>query len=169
MEERTREEILEDELLIVRHSGEIPEIAYQATLHYLTDDPEGPELSLTKEEVLALQDAALARAREIVLRDLDPDNRDLTIYRGIKRSIYNWQRLLDFLQRLDRSEPDFATVVRDELLAFLHKEVDDVTSGRRGSSVNCSAEELEAFAVELGCASAALPEGWRLLCAGRKE
>ncbi len=169
MEERTREEILEDELLIVRHSGEIPEIAYQATLHYLSDDPDGPELSLTKEEVCALQDAALARAREIVLRDLDPDNRDLSIYRGIKRSIYNWQRLLDFLQRLDRSEPDFSTEVRNELVAFLHKEVGDVTSGRRDSSVNCSVEELEAFAIELGCASDALPEGWRLLCAGRKE
>jgi hypothetical protein len=164
MDRAEREQILEDELLIVRHSGEIPEIAYHATIHYLQEDPEGPGLTLNRAEITSLQDAALKRAREIVLRDLDPANRDRSIYRGLKRSIHNWQRLHDFLRRLDRAEPDFATVVRKALLAFLQTEVGEVASGRPGSSVNCSAAELAAFALELGCTLDELPAGWQALC-----
>jgi hypothetical protein len=169
MDRAEREQILEDELLIVRHSGEIPEIAYQATIHYLQEDPEGPGLTLTRAEITSLQDAGLKRAREIVLRDLDPANRDRSIYRGPRRSIYNWRRLHDFLRRLDRAEPDFTTVVRKALLAFLQTEVREVNSGRRSSSVNCSAEELAAFALELGCAADELPDGWQSLCREGKQ
>ena len=38
--------LLEEELLLVRHSGEIPEVALHASVHYLTEDPEGPGLVL---------------------------------------------------------------------------------------------------------------------------
>ena len=164
MNQQERQQILEDELLIVRHSGEIPEIAYHATIHYLTEDPEGPGLTLTDAEVMSLQDGALARAREIVLRDLDPANRDLTIYRGIKRTIYNWQRWQDFLARLGRNDAEFRQEVRGALVAFLAQEKKDVQSGARASSINCTVEELAVIARELGCRDGELPAGWQELC-----
>ena len=164
MNREVRARILEDEVLIVRHSGEIPEITYHATVHYLCSDPSGPGMTLAREELLILQDAALARAREIVLRDLDPDNRDLSIYRGLKRTIYNWQRLLAFAERLNRSEKDFREKVRQALRIFLESEWLDVTSGRRTSSVNCTAKELAGFAAALGVTTDELPEGWQALC-----
>lgn len=159
-----RSHILEDELLIVRHSGEIPEIALHATLHYLAEDPEGPQLILTEAEILSLQDAALARSREIILRDLDPANRDLSLYRGVKRSIYNWQRMQDFCGRIGRDGGDFQAVVRAALLVFLATEADDVGAGRRSSSINCTAEELVDFAGELACAPDLFPANWQALC-----
>ncbi|HHD57107.1 MAG TPA: hypothetical protein ENK89_05460 [Desulfobulbaceae bacterium] len=159
-----RSHILEDELLIVRHSGEIPEIALHATLHYLVEDQEGPQLTLTEVEIRSLQDAALARSREIVLRDLDPANRDLSLYRGVKRSIYNWQRMQDFCGRIGRDGGDFQAVVREALLVFLATEANDVGAGRRSSSINCTAEELVAFAVKLSCNPDRFPSGWLALC-----
>ncbi|RUM40426.1 MAG: hypothetical protein DSY80_10245, partial [Desulfocapsa sp.] len=120
MNDDSRKEILEDEVLILRDSGEIPEIAYHATLYYLTKDENGPGLGVLNEEELALlQEAALERYQEIVLRDLDPDNRDLGIYRGIRRSIYNWQRMQDFCGRLGRNCSFFKETVAWALSDFL--------------------------------------------------
>ena len=161
-EERTM--LLEEEFLIVRHSGEIPEIALYSTLYYLSEDPDGPGIILNNEELSVLQEAALQRSREIVLRDLTPENRDLSIYRGIRRSIYNWHRHQAFCRRICRNNADFQVVVREALLAFLQQEVEDVNSGNRVSSINCTAGELADFAGELGCASGALPSGWQSLC-----
>ncbi len=161
---QTRAQILEDELLIVRHSGEIPEIALNATIHYLQEDPEGPGLTLTEVELRCLQDAALKRCREIVLRDLDPENRDLPLYRGIRRTIYNWQRMQAFCGRIGRRQDDFRDVVRKALLAFLHREAADVGTGKRSSCINCSAGELAGFARQLGCDLHDLPPGWQQLC-----
>lgn len=161
---QTRAQILEDELLIVRHSGEIPEIALNATIYYLQEDPEGPGLTLTDLELRSLQDAALKRCREIVLRDLDPENRDLPLYRGIRRTIYNWHRLQAFLGRIGRRQYDFRAVVRKALLAFLSREAADVATGRRSSCINCSAGELAGFARELGCDPGDFPPGWQQLC-----
>ena len=158
-------EILEDEVLILRDSGEIPEIAYHATLYYLSEDEEGPGLdALSEEEFALLQQAALARYQEIVLRDLEPDNRDLGIYRGIRRSIYNWQRMQDFCRRLGRDCTFFKQTVARALSDFLAREVDDVKNKRRASSVNCSAEQIIAFAAVLDCPLEWLPTGWRQLC-----
>lgn len=164
MSAQERSLILEDELLIVRHSGEIPEIALHATLHYLAEDPEGPQLVLTDVELQTLQDAAFERSREIVLRDLDPANRDLSLYRGVKRSIYNWSRMQAFCDRIDCNIGDFREIVRDALISFLTMEADDVGSGRRASSINCTADELMEFAQQLGCAPEQLPARWQSLC-----
>lgn len=162
--EEERNLLLEEEFLIVRHSGEIPEIALYSTLHYLGEDPEGPQIILSNEELTALQNGALERSREIVLRDLDPGNRDLSLYRGIRRSIYNWHRHLAFCGRIDRQPQGFRTVVREALLSFLAREIMDVTSGARTSSVNCTCRELVNFAAELDCDPETLPQGWRTLC-----
>jgi len=161
-EERTL--LLEEEYLIVRHSGEIPEIALYSTLYYLSEDPDGPHILLNNEELAALQDGALKRSREIVLRDLDPANRDLSLYRGVKRSLYNWHRHQAFCERICRNNDGFKEVVRAALLAFLRQELEDVGSGNRTSSTNCTAEELTEFAGELDCNLEDLPLGWHKLC-----
>ncbi len=156
--------ILEEETFILRDSGEIPEIAFHSTLHYLTDDEEGPAMLLTTEELQLLQDAALFRYREIVLRDIDPANRDLGLYRGPCRTIYNWQRMQDFCKRIGRDCSSFKEPVASALIRFLEQELIDTGSGSRTSSVNCSADWLMDFAARLDLSVDALPKGWQDLC-----
>lgn len=164
MTQDDREALLEEEVIILRNSGEIPEIALHSSLYYLEEDGEGPQITLREEELHQLYDAALERAREIVLRDLDPDNRDLGIYRGPARSITNWYRLLSFCNRINRTCHDFNATVSAALFSFLQKECEDQRSAKRLSSVNCSAKEMEKFCAELGVDPQELPDGWRLLC-----
>ena len=90
---------LTEELLIVRHSGEIPEIAFHSSLYYLCEDPDGPQLTLGQNELDLLRQQVVARYREILLRDLSPENRDARIFRGLKRCIFNWERLGKFCTR----------------------------------------------------------------------
>jgi hypothetical protein len=156
--------ILEEEMIILRNSGEIPEIALYTSLYYLEKDEEGPQISLSEEELHQLYDAALARAREIVLRDLDPDNRDLGLYRGPARSIVNWQRLRDFCRRINRECPGFNKTVLQAFASFIQRELQDVQAGKRCSSVNCSVEELNIFFRDLRVETATLPSGWPSLC-----
>ena len=159
-----RAAILEEEIYILRDSGEIPEIAYHSTLYYLTGDPQGPQMALTDEELAQLQDAALHRYREIVLRDLKPENRDLGLYRGVRRTLYNWQRMQDFCGRIGRNCASFQKPVGRALITFLKQELADVRAGERNSSVNCSVERIEELAGLLGLDSADLPAGWQALC-----
>ncbi len=156
--------ILEEETFILRDSGEIPEIAFHSTLHYLTEDEEGPEMVLTSEELELLQNAALFRYREIVLRDLDPANRDLSIYRGVCRTIYNWQRMQDFCNRIGRDASSFKKTVGLALLDFLARELTDVKNGNRISSVNCSVQQLLDLAAMLDVSADSLPADWQDLC-----
>ena len=164
MNRQERAALLEDELLILADSGEIPEIAYHSTLHFLTEDQDGPQLTLSQEELQPLQEAALLRYQEIVLRDITPNNRDLTMYRGIRRSIYNWQRMQDFCTRCGRDGLLFKETVARTLVAFLDQELADVRSKQRLSSLNCTAEELVAFAAALDIAPNTLPADWQQLC-----
>ena len=159
-----REAILEEEIIILRNSGEIPEIALYTTLYYLKEDEEGPQITLREEELHLLYDAALARAREIVLRDLDPDNRDLGLYRGPARSIANWQRLQNFCQRIGRECPGFNKTVSQALLSFMVREFEDTQRSLRVSSVNCTSEDSRSFCEELCIDTYSLPNGWRCLC-----
>ncbi len=149
-----RRNILEDELFLLRDSGELPEVAYHSSLYYLTADEEGPGLILTESEKKLLQEAALERCRQIVLRDLELNNRDLGFYRGPRRSIYNWQRYCTFCERVDRRQDDaFKESVAQALVRFVRQEAADVEEGHRESSVNCATEELLAFAEEVGVSS----------------
>ncbi len=164
MNDEERREILEEEGYILRDSGEIPEIAYHSTLYYLSRDPDGPRLLLTEKELEPLQEAALYRYREIVLRDITHENRDVAIFRGLRRTIYNWQRMEDFCKRINGDCGDFQAVVVRTLLDFLERELRDVISGSRKSSVNCTAEQLLEFASLLEVSVEALPAGWEQLC-----
>jgi len=159
-----RAEILEEELIILRNSGEIPEIALHTSLFYLTEDEDGPQITLEAHEQQALCEAALARACEIVLRDLDPANRDLRIYRGPARSMANWYRLQKLCARMGLACPGFRETVAGLLVAFLATELQEVGAGCRTSSVNCTARDIEKYCRELGLDLSALPRGWQNLC-----
>jgi hypothetical protein len=156
--------ILEEELLLVRHSGEIPEVALHASLHYLCKDTEGPRFILGDEELRSLQDAALERYREIILRDLNVTNRDRSLFRGIKRALHNWYRFARFSEKIGCPYEDFRATAAQALLTFLQQELEDVRSGTRSSSVNCSTEALVSFALTLGTDMTALSGEWACLC-----
>jgi len=148
MHERT--ELLAEETLIIRHSGEIPEIAFHGSLYYLRHDPQGPGLDLTTEEIELLRQEVLARYRKIILRDLDPQNRDKSLYRGLKRCICNWERLEKFCRRqsLPVGEALRLEVAR-ALAFFLSQEESEVRAGLRSSSINCDPQELQDFVRKL--------------------
>jgi hypothetical protein len=160
------ENLLAEELLIVRHSGEIPEIAFHGSLYYLCEDPAGPQLTLSQAEVESLRQQAVARYREILLRDLSPENRDARIFRGLKRGIFNWERLGKFCTRQGMEiEAPLRQEIAEALRCFLHQETNEVRAGLRHSCLNCTREELDAFAGEIGVLPEQLPEDVeRLFC-----
>ena len=157
-----RAQLIEDELVLLADSGELPEVAYHAALWQLCDDPHGPHLTLTEMEQRQLQDEALRRYERIILRDLTPAFRDRRIWRGPQRSICNWARYVTFCQRIGR-QPDesFRAQAATALAAYLAQERDELRSGlRQCSSVNCACKELAAFA---HCLGGSLPEDWEAM------
>jgi len=142
-------ELLENEWYMVRHSGEIPEIALNSSLYFLTRAKDGPHLKLTAEQLETLQQAAVERFREIILRDLDHDNVDTSVYRGIARSYANYQRFIAFCQRQQLD----ATVLRGEaaeaLHNFLSRELAEVEALNRTTVLNCSHAEICEYAALL--------------------
>lgn len=153
-----------NEWYVVRHSGEIPEIAFHSSLHYLTESPDGPNIILEDQQALVLKEAAAERYREIVLRDLQHENCSSTSYRGIRRSIVNYQRYCDFCRRQQFADTGFEGEVAASLLLFLAVEQVGVKKQGRPSVVNCSFEELSAFAKELGLVQEELPCYLERLC-----
>lgn len=157
---------LTDELLMVRDSGEIPEVALHGSIFFLSRDPDGPGLELAREELGLLKEEAAARYREMVRRDLDPRNRDKSHYRGVARCIANWRRMQRFCRRERIAIDAFRQEVAASLIFLLKKELAETAAGQRGSSINCSADELDLFSRELGFDAGRLPEGWRQICPG---
>ncbi|MBU0960046.1 MAG: hypothetical protein KKD01_07510 [Proteobacteria bacterium] len=164
MTEEERRDILADEWLIVRNSGEIPEIAYYSSLYYLTEDDDGPCITLSEEEIQVLKEAAVERCQEIVLRDMLLENFHKTIYRGIKRSIYNWQRYQTFCRRQSLSLHGFRPIVARTFLLFLEQGVGAAGSSLPQSFINCSLNELIRFGEELGVEAEQLPAGTDRFC-----
>lgn len=159
-----KESYLEDEVLVVRHSGEIPEVAYHGALYYLTEDSEGPALKLDDADLNLLRQQVVARYREIILRDLIPENRDKTLYRGLARCIVNWERCAKFCSRHNLAIEGLRIEVQNALRGFFRREMEDVRHGGRTSCINCSTTALEAFCSAIGIDSATLPDGWQGLC-----
>ena len=158
------EDHLDNEWFVVRHSGEIPEIALYAARHYLTEAEDGPRLNLAREHWERLLDAARGRYRDIVLRDLQPANRDTTIYRGVARSIINYRRFESFCRRHDLDMEDFCREVAAELLIFLVTEAAEVARGDRKPCINCTFPQLNEFACSIGLVEDTLPMSIRRLC-----
>lgn len=158
-------EYLDNEWFVVRHSGELPEVALHSSLHFLTQADDGPKLSLADYQLQELREAAKERYREIIIRDLLPENRDATIYRGLQRAIVNYRRLRKFCDRQGVEIPGgFTGEIAESLLMFLAAESADVLQGSRRSVINCSFPDLISFAVEVGLDPSALPEGVAHLC-----
>lgn len=160
--------LLEDEALIIRNSGEIPEVAYHGSVYYLTMDDEGPGLELGQEDLNVLKEAVVDRYQQIMLRDLLPENRGLGLYRGLARCAVNWQRLCKYCSREKRNIAMIRTGMAAALKLFLCREFSDVQQGRRPSCVNCGADEICQLAEDLGLDAAELPAGWQELCPPRK-
>ncbi|PID76562.1 MAG: hypothetical protein CSB24_05935 [Deltaproteobacteria bacterium] len=144
---RTLAEMLEDEWYQVRYSGELPEIALNSSLYFLTGDKNGPEIVLDEAQILHLKHAARDRFQEIILRDLTPENCGRSIYRGLKRAMENWRRYEVFCSRQGLSAEDFRPQAADGLKRFLEAES---ASRGGGNKFNCSFAELLQFVKTLG-------------------
>jgi hypothetical protein len=163
MERTPDQHILDDELLIIRHSGEIPEVALQGSIFFLTGDPQGPGLTLGSEELQQMKGKVVERYLEMIARDLEPENRDKGIYRGLARCIVNWQRMASFCYRENFDLDPLRADTSNSLILFIKNEKKDVGEGK-SSSINCCQTTLNGFANELGIVPRELPTGWQELC-----
>lgn len=149
---------------MVRHSGEIPEVAFHSSICFLTTDPQGPKIELDQNDLLFLKKIVLERYCQIIRRDLNPDNRDKSIYRGLSRSYANWVRLTKYCMRenfqLEIIRKEMASLLR----IFLHNEAKEVFSKKRKTCINLSLDLLDIFRKELGLSSKDLPKNITLLC-----
>ncbi len=156
----------EDEWYIVRHSGEIPEIAYNSSIYYLTTAEDGPRLILDEDHIDLLKKAALDRYCEIVTRDIIYANVNKSIYRGVKRSIQNYQRFCDFCSR---QQLDFL-LVREEagrlLPLFIETAIAGSTASDDSFTINCTYNELQQFADVLNVQLLDQPVKIKSLCQG---
>jgi hypothetical protein len=125
----------------------MPEVAYFAAIFALTEEETGPRLSLSPAEVRQLERAAFNRYRRIITRDLTFRTRRFDIFRGAARAIVNFARLKDFARRfrfrLGEARQEAAGLLKDYLLQ-------EEVSGWFVRSLNCTREETERFARELG-------------------
>jgi len=155
---------LEEESYVLLHSGEIPEVALHGSLYYLTEDQDGPGLELDRQDLQQLMQHVVTRYCEIMRRDLDPANRDKSIYRGLKRCVANWQRLKKFCRQEHLDLSSIKDEMRDRLHDFLHNEAGEVHTGTRTSSINCSVDLLQLLITDLGLSGDSLPANWQALC-----
>jgi hypothetical protein len=144
------EELIDNEWYIVRYSGETPEIAYNSAIYFLTRAVDGPGIILEPGQVSRLKQAAVDRYEEIVLRDLYHENVGKSIYRGVARSICNFQRLSQFSIRQDLNKEEIKGRASTLFATFLEIEFDRISQQKGGTIINCSFSELESFAVTLG-------------------
>ncbi|MCK9293817.1 MAG: hypothetical protein M0P70_01935 [Desulfobulbaceae bacterium] len=164
----SKEMFLEDEVFIIEDAGgEMPEVAMHGSLYFLCSDPEGPGLSLEKQDHLPLKKAVINRYQTIILRDLQPENRKKSIYRGLQRSAINWRRLKLFAEAQNLDTGHVRQKVAAALVSFLEQEICFVRLGER-SCINCSRQTLCEFAGELGLCSEDLAAGWQDLCCGQE-
>ncbi len=154
-------EVIEEETFMILHSGEIPEIAYYGAIHYLTEEPDGPRLSrleIGEEGFRRLKSAVVSRYRTIIMRDLEPGNRDKRIYRGVQRAAVNWMRLRNFARKEALDIASIQKETADKLLSFLAQETQEVLAGARKTSINCTIADLFDFARNLGLYAYDLPK-----------
>lgn len=143
------EELFENEWYIIRHSGETPEIAYNSAIYFLSRSVEGPKINLNPQQISSLKLAAVQRYKEIVLRDLNPENFDKSIYRGMARSICNYRRFCNFCNRQHIDPIDIKKVAASALHDFLELALRRVMSNDGLVEINCGFSELQRYAAEL--------------------
>jgi hypothetical protein len=145
-------EAIENEWYVVRYSGETPEISYNSAIYHLTRAKDGPHICLTEQQIDLLKDAAVDRFTEIVLRDLQHVNCTKSIYRGIGRSIINYRRFCVFCTRQQLEVARVRSQAAEALQVFLNVEIQQLQSLNRLSIIDCTFQELQSYAIELGVA-----------------
>ncbi|PID74391.1 MAG: hypothetical protein CSA20_01490 [Deltaproteobacteria bacterium] len=140
----------ENEWYIVRYSGEIPEIAYHSSLYHLTTAEDGPRCRLSLEQLAALKEAAVERYREIILRDMLHDNYGTPQYRGVRRSIANYDRFCCFCRRQNLDIEKLRNEAADCFVDFIARETRRVIGDGMPTIINCSFPDLQCFADKLG-------------------
>jgi len=161
---RKIEDLLEDEWYHVRYSGEIPEVALHSSIHFLTEDSEGPGIHLDEKAHHYLQGAVVSRYREIILRDITPENKETNIYRGVLRTIANWRRLKRFCHRHELSYGGVKDEIARQLLVFLENEIEERHGNKGSTSLNCSFVDLDSFAAELDVSLASFQDKLKTIC-----
>jgi len=146
----SRESYLQQEVDWIENSGEMPEVAFYEALYYLTEEEDGPKLILTSSDIKRLENAVVNRYKTIILRDLEFANRRSTIFRGLKRAIINYDRLKKYQKRKNRIDPGMKKEIGHSLLEYIRCECEDISDKRYYRTINCTIEELEQFAEELG-------------------
>lgn len=159
-----RQEILEDEWLIVRNSGELPEITFHSSLYFLTEDKSGPGLVLDENEILSLKHAAVERYQEIILRDILLDNYHKSLYRGIRRAIYNLERLQKFCERQGLEWVYFREIVAEQLVLFLEQGISIAGNDLPRVFLNCTFDQLLIFLEKCEVQKEQLPENIMQFC-----
>jgi hypothetical protein len=147
--EESVEELIENEWYIVRHSGETPEIAYNSSIYFLERAKDGPAIVLTNTQRKLLQNAAYDRYEEIILRDMYHENVGKSIYRGVARSICNYERFVTFCIRQNLQPGVVMHKAADMYSTFLQREFLNISSDGQQTVINCSYEDLREFATVL--------------------
>jgi len=146
----SKESYLQQEVDWIENSGETPEVAFYEALYYLTEEEEGPKLVLTSSDIKVLEDAVINRYKTIILRDLKFANRRSSIFRGLKRAIINYNRLKKYQKKKNRIDPGLEKMTGRFLLEYIRRECEEISDRRHYRTINCTREELEQFADELG-------------------
>ncbi len=156
--------LLDEELLLVRHSGEIPEVALHASLYYLEKDNDGPKIVVATQELQLLNKAVQERYEEMIMRDLTIANRDLSLFRGLRRAEENWRRYAQFCRKVGFDYSLFRQEAGLALIDYLQVELDEVAVKKRKPSINCAKKIVCALAKGLALRPEAFPQGWETLC-----
>ena len=146
----SKESYLQQEVDWIENSGEMPEVAFYESLYYLTEEEDGPKLILTSADIKFLEDAVVNRFKTIILRDLEFANRKSSIFRGLKRAIINYNRLKKYQKRKNRIDSSMKKEIGHSLLEYIRCECEDISDKEHYRTINCTIEELEQFADELG-------------------
>ncbi|MBW1670777.1 MAG: hypothetical protein JRF20_07395 [Deltaproteobacteria bacterium] len=162
-----KKHILSEEALLILNSGEVPEVAYYGSIHYLTEDPEGPCFNIEPQDLTSLEEAVVRRYRTIILRDVTLGNRGKSIYRGLKRCAANWKRLVNFSDKRSIDIFSIRKEVIEALKDFLSQEIVDLSSGKRKTCINCSYSVLTELAYGLGLSRNDLPARVKMLCTAK--
>ena len=132
---------LEDEVIMLEDSGEMPEVVLAESLHHLG--------SLASEDEDILRAAAVRGYLKIIKRDLDPTNLGLPPFRGLGRAGENLARMSAFLNRLGWPPPAGAMQNLSERLAsYLVAEQVALAQGR--SYAGATREQAETVARLVG-------------------
>ena len=142
---RLRSRIEEEGEGIILDGGEIPEVALYDSINQLALEGIQP----TAREMEYLQSAVLRRYQAMIRRDLTPENRNESFFRGPERARVNWQRLHRFAEHAGHAEGVFREDAASLLEGYLRREIRAVDSGRKYNTLGLPLVELEDFMMDL--------------------